>query len=662
MTKNNFYQQILNYKTQEFKIDFPSLEKNKLWLFGKILITNTSQNSSTINFKLNIYYPIKQILPFIHAYLENSDINIKSREIMLDEFITLEQNNTEELKSKDFVTIFIKPEYLLKSSSINIEILYDNENYKFELFENVNPYEISGKSPETHNNGLIFSEYIYPSEEEVVSFIDVSVREMIDNEAKLLNNGEVDLNLELYELIVEPNINFQKEPIQFSYSDIGILKKSWTFYDDINITNIVFYGKKFIPPEENNDNLQPSSSRKQTKNNKSSKKLTKNKKEDYYLPYVLICYINDILNNKINYENIQWKIRIFSDNIISFVKNKSKISHEKKVKQEWEDNQPGRKILASASRKKFLIYEKKLQGKALTQEEVLILNKERERINENEVSKEDKGGKGDKNKKIKLNKIRINNSKSRKGTTRSNLKKNASTGNLNENTEEVMYTKINKLPIIHPKRFLDISQFKMKNILDNSNNNIQKLSHSRSTFIINYSNYINQPRIIHLEGVQNLSVLNPESLSEYNKQIINNFDEGEKIRKNENYFAKSRRNEDDEDDRKFNRFLDKFGKVRISASNSMKDLLNIRNGVNKGLIEKINCEKKVKQIIKNYNMGTANMDINEMISAYENGQRLIANEIKLLEELSNIIEKRKIEIEEEEKKKKTKGKGKKKKS
>ena len=661
MTKNNFYQQILNYKTQEFKIDFPSLEKNKLWLFGKILITNTTQNLSTIRFKLNIYYPIKQILPFIHVYLENNDINIKRREIMLDEFITLEQNNNEDLKSKDYVTIFIKPEYLLKSSNINIEILYDNENYKFELFDNVNPYEISGTSSEKHNNGLIFSEYIYPSEDEIVSFIDISVREMINNEEKLLNNGEVDLKLELYQLIIEPNINFQKESIHFSYSDVGNLIKSWTFYDDINITNIVFYGKKATPHEENNDNEQQSSSHRQVKCTKSSKKLNKNKKEDsFYLPYVLICYTNDQLNNKINFDNIKWKIRIFSDNIISFVKNNSKVSHENKVKQEWEDNQPGRKLLANVSRTKFLIYNKKLQGKALTQEEFNILNKERLRIYDNENNKEEKAEKGEKNnKKMKLNKVKLNNMKSKKNITKINLQKNASMDNINENNNEMMYTKINKLPIIHSKHFLDTTQFKMQNILDNSTNNNQKLCHSRSSYIIKYSNYINQPRTVHLEGIHNLSVLNPETLNEYNKQIIKNFDEGEKIRKNEGYFVKNDGKKEDEDDKKFNKFLDKFGKVRIRASNSMKDLLNIRNGVNKGLIEKINCEKKVKQLIQNYNNGTANMDVNEMINAYENGKRLIGNEINLLEELSNIIEKRKIEIVEEEKKKTTKGKKKK---
>ena len=31
---------------------------------------------------------------------------------MLDEFVTLEQDNTEEIKIKDYITILIKPEYL----------------------------------------------------------------------------------------------------------------------------------------------------------------------------------------------------------------------------------------------------------------------------------------------------------------------------------------------------------------------------------------------------------------------------------------------------------------------------------------------------------------------------------------------------------------------
>jgi hypothetical protein len=366
MTRNKFYQQILNYKTQEFTLDFPSLDKNKLWLFGKIVITNTSSNKSMIRFKLNINYQIKQILPYIKVFLENQNINEKRREIMLDEFVTLEQENTEENKIKDYITILIKPEYMLKSSSIDVEILYDNEDFNFELLDMVSPYEITGGTSESNNNGLIFSEYIYPSENEVVTFLDLSMRHVENEEEKLIEDGEIDFKLELYELINEPNINFEQDSIHFSYSNIGNLLKSWVFYNDINLSNIVFYTRKSTPKEEQTQ--LSDGNKKNDKKIKSPKPVAKGKANESILPYVLICYVNDRYNNKFKFDNIQWRMRIFSDNVISFVKDTSKLSHEEKIKNEWEINEPGRKLKASDSRKKYLIYNKKMRGADLSEE------------------------------------------------------------------------------------------------------------------------------------------------------------------------------------------------------------------------------------------------------------------------------------------------------
>ena len=312
MTRNKFYQQILNYKTLEFKIDFPSLEKDKLWMFGKFLINNNSSKKSTIRFKLNINFEIKKVLPFIKVFLENENLNKKRKEIMLDEFVTLEQDNTEEIKVKDFITIFIRPEFLIKSSVLDIEILYDNEEFNFELLPLIPPFEIEGEASESHNNGLIFNEYVYPSEPEVVSFLELCIRQNSKDGEMLIENGEVDFHLELYKLNNEPNIEFEKNSIIFSYSNIGTLVKSWTFYNDFNLTNIVL---KEIKSEH--QEIEESGDKKQKKNP------TKGKTE-VNLPYVLICYIKNRMDFKFNLDNIKWKIRIFSDGGISFVKDISK--------------------------------------------------------------------------------------------------------------------------------------------------------------------------------------------------------------------------------------------------------------------------------------------------------------------------------------------------
>ena len=662
MTRNKFYQQILNYKTQEFTLDFPPLEKDKLWLFGKILITNNSNKKANIRFKLNINYQIKQILPFIKVFLENQNIHEKRREIQLDEFVSLEQENTEEIKSKDYITILIKPEYLLKSSSIDVEILYNNEEFVFELLDLVQPYEIIGDTFESNNNGLIFSEYIYPSESEVVSFLDLSIRHVENDNEKLIEGGEIDFKLELYELLNEPNINFEENSINFSYSNLGNLLKSWLFYNDINLSNIVFYTRKSTPKEEENIT--------EKKNEKKPKKPAPSKsKGESVLPYILICYVNDRYNNKFKFENIKWKMRIFSDNIISFVKDLSKISHENKLKSEWEINQPGRKLKASDSRKKFLIYKKKVKGVVLSEEEKQILKKERIRISEAEKEEitEEKNDKNDKNKKQK---------KSRNNKKELN-KNNSIHSNPNE-TGNIMYTKINKLPIIHSRYLLDSDQFKMNRILKEN-----KIADScRSLYISNYMNYIKQKRVIHYEGLQkNISVINQEFLEKYNQKILSDFENSEKIIKKENYFVKNKDDKNDIDDKRFNKFLNKFGSIRLKASDSMKNLMVKRKVLSKGIMEKIAIEKKMEEIFeffksrenslitnekneKGKNTKNENkipdIDVNEMTSVLEKAKELLPKDDKRLEELNNLIEIKKEEIAAKMAAAASKGKGKKK--
>ena len=642
MTRNKFYQQILNYKTQEFTLDFPSLDKNKLWLFGKILITNNSTNKSMIRFKLNINYQIKQILPYIKVFLENQSINEKRREIMLDEFVTLEQENTEEIKIKDYITILIKPEYLLKSSSIDVEILYDNEDYNFELLDLVSPYEIIGETSESNNNGLIFSEYIYPSENEVVSFLDLSIRQVENEEEQLIENGEIDFKLELYELINEPNINFEQDSIHFSYSNLAKLLKSWVFYNDINLSNIVFYSRKNTPKEEQQISDE---NKKNDKKDKKPKPVAKGKNNENLLPYVLICYVNDRFNNKFKFDNIQWKMRIFSDNIISFVKDTSKISHEEKIKNEWELNQPGRKLKASDSRKKYLIYGKKMQGGNLSEEEKQILEKERKRSTEMDKEEIVEDPKNKKHKKSR------NKGKENEGKNKNNQKEQS-----NENNT-IMYTKINKLPIIHSRYLLNTNQFKMNRILKGN----KKIDNCHSLYISNYMNYINQKRVIHYEGIKkNVSILDKESLDKYNQKILDDFDQSERIIKQDNYFVKSKDDTDDVDDKKFNKFLNKFGSVRIKASDSMKNLMVKRNYLNKDITDKISIEKKIKEIFDLFNnrvVLTSNEkekgpkveknnepDVNEMINVLEKAKEILPSSDKRLEELANMIDIRKEEI------------------
>ena len=551
---------------------------------------------------------------------------------MLDEFVTLIQNNTEEIKSKNYITILIKPEHLIKSDTIDIEILYDNEEYIFELLDTVPPYEISGEdTSESHMNGGIFSEYIYPSENEVVSCIDLKIRKKTDEGEILIEKGIIDFSLELYQLIKEPNINFEMNSIHFSYSNIGHLIKKWNFYNDITLSNIVFNIKKSNPKDE----PQISDDRNSDKNKIKKPKTNSGQEKEQILPYVLICYVNDRFNNKFSFENIKWNIKVFSDNTISFVKDISKTSHEEKIKEDWETNQPGRKLLASDSRKRYLLFEKKNNGLELSKEEKQFLSVERKR-NIIELNKEilDKNPKN-KNKKQKIGKNAKNGS--------SNVLNQIFDGNVNNNfnslceTPTMQYTKINKLPIIHSRHFLDVNQFKMNRILQSNKIDNNKC---HSLYVTNYMNYINKNRVIHYEGLnKNISVLDKELIDQFNKKINNEFNESEKIIKQDNYFVKSKDDLDDVDDKNFNKFLNKFGKVRIRASDSMKNLITKRNFLNRDLIEKIKTENKIKDIIENKD----SWDLDKIIKVYESAKEILPSDYESFGELERIIEIKKEE-------------------
>ena len=67
--------------------------------------------------------------------------------------------------------------------------------------------------------------------------------------------------------------------------------------------------------------------------------------------------------------DVYWKISVFSTDALTFVKNTIKEDKEKEVIESWEKAEPGRKIKAETSRKKYLVNKKYLQGEVLSKEE-----------------------------------------------------------------------------------------------------------------------------------------------------------------------------------------------------------------------------------------------------------------------------------------------------
>ena len=134
-----------------------------------------------------------------------------------------------------------------------------------------------------------------------------------------------------------------------------------------------------------------------------------------------------------------------------------------------------------------------------------------------------------------------------------------------------------------------------------------------------------------------------------NEKINEDFEKSERIIKRDDYFVKSKEQyNNDIDQKNFNKFVNKFGKVRISASNSMKNLLNKRNILNQNLSERIKYEKKVKDIIS----GQLNLDLNEMSLISNRAKEILPDTFRGLDELDLIIKKKQVEENEKSIKKK----------
>ena len=668
MNFNDLFQNLFYYEEQNFTIDFPSIVKNNFWLLGRFSIeknangierkkqkeeknkndkkekkgkkdkkgnknkdnikkninkdntenkTNNNDNiennneietkidykPNEIKFKINIKFPINSIIPFINIYLQNSK-EIKTRKIMSnDEFInlTLEEN------IKYYIILSIKPEYSLNSDSLNVTILYNNLNYSFELSDDLNPYFIEDKCAENKGNGLIFSEYIYPSEIDVLSTIVINIKNNIDgNNDDIFQNNEIRLNLELYQLTDEPNDDFNTNSIIFSYSDLGQLLYKWDFYKDIVIINIPFHYTKTIKQEkqitEENNNIE-----KKKKENKSKKN------QEIILPYLLICYMEDRkIYENIDLSNINWKITIFTNNLICFIKNNSKINHENKLKLNWEEEQNGRALKANHSRKYFLISLKKNKGEELSTEEENILNNEKRRhysIDEKDLQNLDK----------KVNMTGIKNKKVLKKVSKlmNKIKKNEK-----NNNEESSYSFLSTLAINN--NFNKKKVFSMKNILLKKNDDIYE--NPKNNLIRHYLDSLQnkKPYLINKSGILP-EIMNKEKFEQKKEMILSSFEESEQNNKN-NIICK--KIDDEERNNLYKKFNFSCMKSRMKKNKSCEDLMGQRARINSIFLDKIQYHKKIKNILNDNKS-----NINHKISLFEEAKDKLNNDDNYLMDL-----------------------------
>jgi hypothetical protein len=127
--------------------------------------------------------------------------------------------------------------------------------------------------------------------------------------------------LELYQLTKEPSLDFVDNAMKFSYSNQGTLIRQWKFANNLSLANCIFIG-----------DLLPDLKKKKTQSNKNDKNAIVEEEKKIF-PYVLLCYIDVQKISDLNIpEDLGYIMRVYASNNMSFIKDRTKEEHEKKLK------------------------------------------------------------------------------------------------------------------------------------------------------------------------------------------------------------------------------------------------------------------------------------------------------------------------------------------
>jgi hypothetical protein len=469
---------------------------------------------------------------------------------------------------------------------------------------------------------------------------------------KLDNDEHLNVNLELYQLTKEPSLDFIDNAMKFSYSNQGELIRQWKFTNSISISNMIFIG-----------DLLPDLKKKKNPGNKNVNDSKNEEEENKKLfPYILLCYIDVQKLSDLNIPNdIAYTIRVYTSNTLAFIKDKTKEEHEKKLKEKWEENDEGRGQLALKSRIKFLVVAKNLKKEKLNENELKILNEERQRRTANEIDHigEENDAKNNKNKKGKKNEIKqidINKDKSKNSGGGKNIR-----NGVVQNNEEEDYSNLNMLNrniIIHiNKKSRPLS---MENIIR------QKRPISRGTkskYILNFINYSNKERTKYIQKINKMPVLKNKTYNRNQKAIISDEKYRQKLRgtiltkfeksenelklKNENFIKISRDLAEG-----INNYNKKLNKQRRAESISKDSLINRRQKLQELIQRRFDIKKDIllyneenKKILENFEKNKKDIinkkgdliNYEELYKIYKEGNTLLGSGDNDLVTFFNII-------------------------
>ena len=232
--------------------------------------------------------------------------------------------------------------------SFDYIILYDNPNINIETLENIYPFYIRQKYiPNKHH--IVFNELMFPSDL-ITTTLDISLeyRPNTDNN----NNNENDHNYTDEHLPKE--VSFPSSiRMNFIFMNGEHLIFQKDFENQSLIRNLILESKPLNVKDKDNNN--------------SNKIMA----EAYSIKCVLDteqCPSWLLMPNEYK-GDVYWKIGVFSTDALTFIKNTIKEDKEKEVIESWEINEPGRKIKAEKSRKKYFVTIKYNNGEMLSPEE-----------------------------------------------------------------------------------------------------------------------------------------------------------------------------------------------------------------------------------------------------------------------------------------------------
>ena len=664
LSYKNYLKNYYNYQISNFQIEHPNIENHKFYLLGRILISpNTdeegnylNENNGDLKIIFNVKYPLKYIKPFIKIIIvkaENYDNKNDNKENNNNENNNNENNNNENnnnennennnnennnnennnennennennnnenikyyfdrnngkevffneeinLKEGKYYAVLAvdKCQYTLKENNLEVDVIYDNNNYKTELIENIDFYYIEDEYvPNRHN--IIFKELIYACDNiETTLHIELenpnNNKKEEENEEKKELNDKIKIILQVYQLKDPQSSEFPLIESKYSHNLRGVLLHTIESINSILIPHITFKGGLLVedkkkPNQKKNEQEQPP--------------------PPQFFPYLLICFIDESIDiqNSIACNKLKWRINVYCNDYLCFVKDTSKEDHEKELKESWEINEPGRKEIAKLSRRRFLLENNVKNGLELNEEEKTFLKTQRKRKTTNNNENEENNNINNKNKKTVVNKNKKN----------------------DNNNEEENKNK-NKNYSLRIKKYLPFA-----------------ISH-RSDYIKNYLNYTYKDRIIQINTINDQfeKEINNDEITEMKTKKINdmlqNFDNNIKVDMSKTFYGNNNNNNNLNEENNNNNYMNSIqnfyktdSNFRLKEKKYFDGLMKNRNDLKNEFQIKINCQNNINDILKKYIEN--NYTVDYMINVYKEGCDVFGKENELVEKLFNLI-------------------------